>query len=311
MFMALVTLVEGAFSPDKESRSDAPRLFAPGIVSTQDFEYGLSMSPDGRTVYFTRGDAGFNRLTILESHLIGGQWARPKVAPFSGIWKDADAQVSPDGGTIMFISTRPMADSDAPRKDYNIWFVRRTRRGWSEPEPLDGTINTDGNEASPSMTRDGTLYFEAIRNGHAGIHVYRSQLAGGHYQEPELLGFANSANDINPIVSADGRFIIFSSRDRGGAGGGDLFITFAQSGGSWSTPRNLGEPINSKFGELSPGLSPDNQTLYFSSNRIDGPLVRVRRPTFDGLERELHGPQNGLLDVYEVRLGNLQRFNGP
>ena len=82
----------------------------------------------------------------------------------------------------------------------------------------------------------------------------------------------------------------------------DLFITFAGPNGTWSDPRNLGEPINSKFNETSPSLSADDRTLYFSSNRIDQPLVRARQASFNTLGQELHGPQNGLLDIYEVPL---------
>lgn len=292
-----------------EEASGAPRLVAPGVISTQDFEYDLSLTPDGRTAFFTRGDPGFNRLTILESQSAGGRWSRPVVAPFSGIWKDADAHVSPDGRRIMFISTRPTDGLSTPRIDYDIWYVDRVGAGWGEPHHLDGPINTDGNEAFPTLSRDDTLYFEASRKDHPGTHIYRSRLVDGRYAEPELLSFATQANDINPAVAADGSFIIFASRDRGGSGSSDLFITFAQQDGSWTTPQNFGEPINSKFGETSPGLSADNRTLFFSSNRIDDhPLVRARRPSYEVLEAELRRPQNGLLDIYEVDLGNLQRF---
>jgi hypothetical protein len=37
------------------------------------------------------------------------------------------------------------------------------------------------------------------------------------------------------------------------------------SNGSWSSPENLGEPINTEYDEESPYFHPDGKTLYFSS----------------------------------------------
>ena len=67
-------------------------------------------------------------------------------------------------------------------------------------------------------TIGGTLYFEATRAEHPGSHTYRSRLVDGQYIAPELVSFSGKANDINPELAADGHFMIFASRDRGGEG---------------------------------------------------------------------------------------------
>ena len=92
------------------------------------------------------------------------------------------------------------------------------------------------------------MYFEASRAEHPGTHIYRSRLIDGQYGRPELVSFSGKSNDINPVVTTDGSFMIFVSRDRGGEGSSDLFISFSNADGNWSEPANLGPTINSRFG---------------------------------------------------------------
>ena len=310
-FMIPIGILPRAHSQTTATEA-VPRLFAPGVVSTEDFEFDASFTPDGKTVFFSKGDPSYNRITVVESHLKGNRWTEPEVASFSGIWKDTDAHVTPDGHKVFFISNRPTDGSQTPRKDYDIWYVEaQPDRTWGTPQHLGGPINTDGNEAYPSMTTDGTLYFEASRPDQPGTHIYRSRLINGSYGEPEPVSFSGKANDINPAVATDGSFMIFASRDRGGQGSSDLFITFSKPDGTWSEPVNLGTPINSRFADTAPGLSPDNRKLYFASSRIDEPLVRTTPATYKQLEHELHEIQNGLLNIYEVDLGDVQRFAKP
>lgn len=294
------------------SAQSTPHLFAPGVVSTEDFEFDASFTPDGKTVFFSKGDPSYNRITVVESHLRGDRWTEPEVAPFSGVWKDTDAHVSPDGRRIFFVSNRPTDGSQEPRKDYDIWYVEAQQdKTWSSPHHLGSPINTDGNEAYPSVTKDGTLYFEASRSDHPGTHIYRSRMLNGEYETPELLNFAGKANDINPAVASDESFMIFASRDRGGEGGSDLFISFMKPDRTWTTPTNMGASINSRFAETAPALSPNNRKLYFASSRIDEPLVRTTPATYKQLEHELHEIQNGLYNIYEVDLNDVQRFAKP
>jgi Tol biopolymer transport system component len=302
------TVVAQPASTDQPMLQGKPHLFAPGVISDQDAEANASFTPDDKTVYFAKHNPGWARDTIVESHRIGDGWSEPEVAPFSGIWKDTDPSVSPDGTKLFFASTRPTDGSNTPRTDYDLWYVERTADGgWGEPKHIDGPVNSDASEAYPSVTKDGTLYFESSRSGRGAI--YRSQLVNGEYGAPQLLPFCNQGNDVNPIVASDDSFVIFFSTDRGGLGSADLFVSFHRKDGRWSVPKNLGAPINSKFFESAPGLSPDNRTLYFASDRIDAPLTRTHRVNYQELEGELHAIQNGLSKIYEVDISDLRRLD--
>lgn len=59
--------------------------------------------------------------------------------------------------------------------------------------------------------------------------------------------------------------------DRAGGGGTDLWTaTRASVDAPWSTPVNVGSPVNSNATELHPYLSADALTLFFSSARAGG-----------------------------------------
>jgi len=60
--------------------------------------------------------------------------------------------------------------------------------------------------------------------------------------------------------------MLFSSNRQGGVGGKDIYVS-TRTNGYWTVPKNLGTKINGPYDEVSPFLSKDGRTLYFSSNR--------------------------------------------
>ncbi len=68
----LSTLCIAAFwSQPAES---AAALFAPGVITTEAFEFAPTFSPDGQTCYFLRFSAGMEYAAIFESRRVGGNW---------------------------------------------------------------------------------------------------------------------------------------------------------------------------------------------------------------------------------------------
>jgi Tol biopolymer transport system component len=313
ILLLMASTLQAQSSPASQSSlKGQPHLFGPGVISTRDAEANASLTPDENTVYFSKHNPGWGHITIVLAHRKGGHWTKPEVASFSGLRKDTDPRVSPDGEKLFFASNRPTDGGDTPKKDYDLWYVERTAAGrWGEPKHIGSPVNSDGNESYPSVTRDGTLYFESSRAEHPGIHIYHSHLVNGEYSQPELLPFSNQGNDLNPSVATDEAFIVFCSSSRGGSGGLDLFVSFHRPDRSWSEPRNLGSSINSNSSDSATGLSPDNRTLYFASDRIDGPLTRTRRVDYRQLENELHAIQNGESNIYDVDISDLRSLDAP
>ena len=77
--------------------------------------------------------------------------------------------------------------------------------------------------------------------------------------------------DYCPVVSADGKVLIFTSRRAGGFSDAkdqdgnyfdDIYICHRQSDGSWSKPKGIGPTINTAGHEAAIGLSPNGQLLF-------------------------------------------------
>lgn len=297
--LAAALLVSAALA-----QTPAPRLLAPGVVSTGDIEFSPALMPDGRTLYFSKGSPGMKRaMWIVVSRLENGAWTTPEIAPFSGRYNDIDPTISPDGKRLFFASTRP-TEATAPKKDFDLWVMDRTASGWSEPNNLGLPVNSSGSETTTSVTADGTLYIGASgREGgpRTGRRLYRSRLVGGRYETPVPLPAPIDAGeeDSNQYVSPDERFMIFMSRRAGAEAG--LYVTYLDNG-AWSTPLPLDAKLNAAYSPYTPLISPDGRTFYFTSVKgafDNPPIAPMSYATF--LEA-IRSPGNGLGDIYEVAI---------
>jgi len=136
-------------------------------------------------------------------------------------------------------------------------------------------INTQGYEYNPVVSADGfSLIYTGIRNKH-GRKVedfYISNLENGVWQKGiPLPGNVNTnENEGAHCVSADGRFLFFTSCGRpNGYGSCDIYVS-VKVNGKWSDAVNLGNRVNSTSWDAHPAISPDGSTLIFSSNRPGG-----------------------------------------
>ncbi len=66
-----------------------------------------------------------------------------------------------------------------------------------------------------------------------------------------------------PALSPDGGTLIFASTQPGGLGGWDIYVSNWKDN-TWTTPRNLGSPLNTPGNEVTPFY--DGASLYFSSD---------------------------------------------
>ena len=280
----------------------APRLLAPGVVSTGDIEFGPALSPDGKTLYFSKGSPGNRRVMwIVVSKLENGAWTTPEIAPFSGRYTDIDPTFAPDGKSLVFASMRPTEGTE-PKKDFDLWVVEKTPAGWSEPRNLGAPVNSAGSETTTSVAADGTLTIGASgREGgpRTGRRLYRSRLVGGKYQAPEPLPAPIDAGeeDSNQYVSPDGRFMIFLSKRPGAEPA--LYVSYVENG-AWSAPESIGAKLNAEFSPYTPLVSPDGKTFYFTSVKgvFDKPPIAPM--SYAKFLEAIRSPGNGLGDIYTV-----------
>ena len=288
---------------------DAPmaQLLAPGVLSTGDDEWGFTMNPQGDALWFNRADRGYRIQVIMESVKdVHGHWQAPQVAAFSGIYRDIDPAMSPDGRYLVFASNRPVQAGGARRVDFDLWRVDRLPDGsWGEPHHLGDVINSKGSETNSSIASDGTLYF-AVSDRPGGMgqrDLMRARLLPDGYAVPELLPapINSDADESNHWIAPDQSYLLFLSNRTGGIGDNDLYISF-RDGNGWLAPRNLGAPVNrpGASGVFTPFVDADGRNLYFAERR--SALDRLPNRTLSAAELEayLHGPANGQGDLYVI-----------
>ncbi len=287
--------------PRSGQADDQPVLFMENNVSTGFDERSVAFAPDGKSIYLTKGIRYADLSVIVVMHLKNGTWRTPEVVAFSGRYRDRDPFVSANGTRLYFSSDRPVPGAQSG--DFNLWVVEKKARGWGLPKNLGLPINTDSNEQSPCVTSDGTLYFTSDRKGGRGdLDIYRARLNGKEYSPPENLGEAINSAAAEMEVSCDplGQFLVFSSR-RPGFGNSDLLISHLEND-QWAPAKNLGSGINNAAEECSPSLSPDGQSLFFSSTRGLGQRQQQRRLTYQELLIKLRSAGNDSADIYRVSM---------
>lgn len=278
-----------------------PTMFAPDVVSTEMMETTATFTPDGKTVYFTRSDNRFSDNTIMFSVQKNGKWSQPDVASFSGVWRDSEPHVSPDGKRIFFVSNRPAKPDGAPlmaesngRKfpGANVWYCDKTANGWSEPVHIDGPVNETAELYNPSVAANGNLYFSARYPGKepsVGYKIHRSGYKDGKYEAPERVSFAdNKLNDMDPAIDPQERFVVFSSNRPGAVSIANLFISIKDKTGNWQPPVPLGDKVSTAAGENAPSLGPDGKTLYYTTGRssvVDVTFPKKKETYSDAMKR--------------------------
>ncbi|MET1259866.1 OmpA family protein [Flagellimonas sp. DF-77] len=137
-------------------------------------------------------------------------------------------------------------------------------------------VRTKYHEAAVAFNSEGTVMYLTRNNysdaqlgrddeGTNHLKLYRSELKGGIWTEPEELPFNDTAYSVGqPALSPDGNRLYFVSDMPGGAGQTDIYYVTLRSDGSYSEPVNLGPNINTGGREMFPYLT--ESTLYFASD---------------------------------------------
>ncbi len=153
----------------------------------------------------------------------------------------------------------------------DIYWAVKDGEAWLQAEPFEG-INTEFNEGSPCVSRDGqTLFFIRCESpdGYGNCDIYMADLiSDGNWGNIRNLGSeVNSPGwDSHPSLSHSQDTLFFASDREGGFGSTDIYCTVRQKNGKWSKAFNLGPVVNTSRAELSPFCHPLYNVLYFSSN---------------------------------------------
>ncbi len=185
---------------------------------------------------------------------------------------DYDAVLAANDSVMYYTSRRNTTtggEMDWDDKYFEDIFVSGLgKTGWGKSFGIGPPVNTNKHEAIISISPDSkTIYFyRGVKQG----TFYFSNLIGGAWTKPAILYEQSDLNTKAWETSFFGFTVagsdLYVVSDRaGGLGGRDIFIAHKQPDGSWGPLTDLGAPINTKYDEDSPFITPDGKTMYFSS----------------------------------------------
>lgn len=147
--------------------------------------------------------------------------------------------------------------------DSDIYFTEHNGDEWQKAKRLNDTrINTYKDDKIVDVAVDGTSLY--LVRGSQPIELRTESESSEIKRRTELLG--ETVNHSPHLHFFNDSTVIFASNHLEGFGGYDLYVTVFVNE-KWLSPKNLGRIVNSSEDELSPYLSNDGSTLYFSSNR--------------------------------------------
>ncbi|NPD47283.1 PD40 domain-containing protein [Lentimicrobium sp. S6] len=247
-----------------------PEIFAKNIISSPFNDNGTpTFSPDMNEVYWSVTYVRGTPEVILYKKKINNEWTEAQVADFSGQYNDGSPFLSPDNSKLFFHSNRPINGKGEP-KDFDIWYVNRTKDGWSEPINAGKNVNTEKREWYPTISKKGTLYFTSFHEGYVyDIGIFKSNMIENTFSERMVLGEKiNSKKGYNfcAFIEPNEEFLLLCS-GRDGQEFDDLYCSFKNEDNSWSDPIIFNPSINAESNERSPRISADGRYMFFTRIR--------------------------------------------
>ena len=248
-------------------------------ISTADPEYLAIISPDDDYIFFTRrydqAQKGLITTTSVEKFMqakrTNGVFDKggPMDYPFN------QKAIGNEGGATITIDNKHLFFTVNKDNNYDIYYSDWNATYWDDITNMGPNVNDPKQwDSQPSVSADGnTLYFASARDSLTGIDIYVTHRdEKGKWSKAQKLPppINTNGNDKAPFIHQDSRTLYFSSDSLPGLGGYDIFMSRMDDKGNWTTPVNLGYPINTENDEVGFFTSTDGKYGYFSSNNMKG-----------------------------------------
>ncbi|MFB6258234.1 MAG: hypothetical protein ABEH38_06040 [Flavobacteriales bacterium] len=190
----------------------------------------------------------------------------------NSLFRDYYPFVPEDESYLLFNSRRDERSAEKSNGKYysNIYRSSVKNGNFQKATPLGHKVNSKGgNEEVVGLSAEGDqaiLYMDDGKYGQGDLYLCEMSKKGIPKKPKVLPDVINSdrveiAGSITPSKDA----IYFASNREGGEGGIDLYVSRKLPNGDWSPAKNLGPEINTPHNEDFPNISPDGETIYFSS----------------------------------------------
>lgn len=305
----------------KKLSANPERVFVDNLganINTPYPEYGPSISTDETTIFFTArrpnsvggkrdlSDNGFYE-DVYSSEKKDGKWlvAKQLSKNVNTDGHDATAGLSPDGSKLYVYRNIPYDGGDLYE---SVLFGL----DWEEPVRMNKNVNSKYHESTVSLSFDGKRLF-FVSNKESGLGAEDI-----YYSDMDVNGEWGPSKNIGPEINTkyreegvfmhpDGLTLYFSSQGHGSMGGFDIFKSTFENG-KWTTPVNLGYPINGPDDDVFFVVSGSGNRAYFASAKQGGFGEQdIYKITFLGPEKQpLLNSQDQLLASVSNAVSNLK-----
>lgn len=224
-----------------------PKTFAPGIISTEGWEYGVVFAPNMKELYWVRevnADTDPKQEFVVYEQK-NNVWHERVISPRSGT-----PTLSTDGNTMFFGRS----------------YKERAGDGWSDAKRL-GPDFEDIRIMRVTASDAGTIAIdEATREGDGMLRY--SRIFNGKREAP--IPFPKEINtgqwNAHPFIAPDESYVIWDGQRDNAERNANLFISFKQEDGSWGEAIKFSDEINTSSSEFAAQVTPDGKYLFFNRN---------------------------------------------
>ncbi len=236
-------------------------------------QYFPVLTADNQQIIFTkrygRGHDDDEDLVISVKNKTG-QWTNPISISekINSTAREGACTISADGRYLIFTlcGTKTYGRCD-------LFESKKVGDAWSVPVNLGPLVNGSSWDVQPSLSADGQeLYFVSDRKGGIGgsdIWYSRKDSVGRWTKARNLGNVVNTKYDeISPFIHVNNINLYFSSNAHPGFGGLDIFVTEKKEK-SWTTPQNMGSPLNNHEDQFAFYVTSDGKRAYYSKDEAE------------------------------------------
>lgn len=237
-------------------------------------QYFPVLTADQEQLIFTRrmgGGPNDDEDLVISRKNSRGRWTVPESLSknINSVLNEGTCTISADGRKLIFTSC-------VGRQGYgscDLYQSVRIGEEWTKPENLGPAVNSPEWESQPSLSADGrTLYFISDRRGGVGRRdIWVSSLnEKGEWTRAKNVGKpVNTVYDeISPFIHVNNRILYFASNGLVGFGGYDIFFSERDTSSVWTSPRNIGSPVNNHEDQFSLFITADGKKGYYSHEEV-------------------------------------------
>jgi hypothetical protein len=265
------------------------------VVNSRFDDYHPAISNNGLSLYITsnrpggfanpadNGDIWVSQRTSLQAPWGPPQHLGPNINSTGGAFAP---NLSPDGHRLFFSGVRP-GGCEVLFTGAELLVAYRANTdddfGWEPAVNLGCQLHAPPpslGECAPTYFEDEetgltSLYFcRDVHGNDTDYNIYVSMLRGDSlFGRPSLVWELTSMpyRNTRTAIRRDGLEMLITSNRPGGQGANDIWVSTRETTlDAWSTPVNLGPPVNTSAAEGGPALSCDGTTMYFFSSRPGG-----------------------------------------